>query len=271
MSNIMHDFSYHYGFDEAAGNFQDNNFGNGGQGNDHINMHAQYGSLTGQLDNAFYAPTPDGQSSTVAMFVWAANNGTGLVTVTEPSSIAGTYLTGTANFGPPVTADPICGEVVIVNDGVYDPYFTDGCEEEFINGDDLDGKIAIIDRGGCFFQDKVLHAQAYGAVGVIICNFEDATINMGAGGTGSAPTIPSVMINSTDCQTIRQFAGNGLEICLVEPTQTGPDLTDGDLDNGIIAHEIGHGISIRMTGGSSNIGCLGNACLLYTSPSPRDS
>jgi uncharacterized repeat protein (TIGR01451 family) len=34
---------------------------------------------------------------------------------------------------------------------------------------------------------------------------------------------------------------------------------DGDLDNGVIAHEIGHGISNRLTGGPSASGCLGNA------------
>jgi uncharacterized repeat protein (TIGR01451 family) len=34
---------------------------------------------------------------------------------------------------------------------------------------------------------------------------------------------------------------------------------DGDMDNGVIAHEIGHGISNRLTGGPSASGCLGNA------------
>ncbi len=33
---------------------------------------------------------------------------------------------------------------------------------------------------------------------------------------------------------------------------------DSSLDNGIIAHEYGHGISIRLTGGASNVGCLIN-------------
>ena len=32
---------------------------------------------------------------------------------------------------------------------------------------------------------------------------------------------------------------------------------DGDLDNGIIIHEYAHGISIRLTGGPSNVRCLG--------------
>lgn len=33
---------------------------------------------------------------------------------------------------------------------------------------------------------------------------------------------------------------------------------DGDFDNGIIAHEYGHGISNRLVGGPSNTSCLGN-------------
>lgn len=33
---------------------------------------------------------------------------------------------------------------------------------------------------------------------------------------------------------------------------------DGDLDNGIVAHEYGHGISTRLTGGRFNPGCLQN-------------
>jgi extracellular elastinolytic metalloproteinase len=33
---------------------------------------------------------------------------------------------------------------------------------------------------------------------------------------------------------------------------------DGDIDNGIIAHEYGHGISNRLTGGPSNVSCLQN-------------
>jgi extracellular elastinolytic metalloproteinase len=33
---------------------------------------------------------------------------------------------------------------------------------------------------------------------------------------------------------------------------------DGDLDNAVIAHEYGHGISNRLTGGPAASGCLGN-------------
>ena len=34
---------------------------------------------------------------------------------------------------------------------------------------------------------------------------------------------------------------------------------DGSLDNGVITHEYGHGISNRLTGGPSNVNCLNNA------------
>lgn len=36
-------------------------------------------------------------------------------------------------------------------------------------------------------------------------------------------------------------------------------IIDGDLDAGVIIHEYGHGISNRLTGGPSNVGCLRNA------------
>ncbi|MFT3909182.1 MAG: M36 family metallopeptidase [Ferruginibacter sp.] len=41
-------------------------------------------------------------------------------------------------------------------------------------------------------------------------------------------------------------------------TSTSPN-RDGDLDNGIIVHEYGHGISTRLTGGPANSSCLNNA------------
>ena len=40
-NNIIHDVMYQYGFDEAAGNFQENNFANGGAGGDSVDAQAQ--------------------------------------------------------------------------------------------------------------------------------------------------------------------------------------------------------------------------------------
>src|SRR5829696_467864 len=55
--NIMHDFVYGLGFTESAGNFQTNNFGRGGTGNDSVRAEAQDGSGT---NNANFATPPDG-------------------------------------------------------------------------------------------------------------------------------------------------------------------------------------------------------------------
>jgi extracellular elastinolytic metalloproteinase len=44
MSNIVHDIAYVYGFDEASGNFQVNNYGNGGIADDHLTAQGQDGA-----------------------------------------------------------------------------------------------------------------------------------------------------------------------------------------------------------------------------------
>ena len=49
-NNIMHDVYYQYGFDEASGNFQDNNYGNGGTSGDFVDAQAQDGGGTNIYD-----------------------------------------------------------------------------------------------------------------------------------------------------------------------------------------------------------------------------
>ena len=120
------------------------------------------------------------------------------------------------------------------------------------------GKIALIDRGNCEFGKKVLNAEQAGAIGVIICNFEEELVTMGAGAVGSQVTIPSVFIQQSDCAKIRVFADQGLTVKFEAPAnQTDPNFLDGTLDNGIIAHEFAHGVSNRLTGGPNLAGCLG--------------
>ncbi|RKP17584.1 peptidase M36, partial [Rozella allomycis CSF55] len=66
-NNLLHDILYHYGFDERAGNFQDDNFGNGGKGGDAVIANAQDGSGT---DNANFATPPDGRRPRMRMYIW---------------------------------------------------------------------------------------------------------------------------------------------------------------------------------------------------------
>ncbi len=66
-NNVIHDISYLHGFDEASGNFQANNQGRGGAGNDPVLADAQDGSGN---NNANFATPPDGGSPRMQMYLW---------------------------------------------------------------------------------------------------------------------------------------------------------------------------------------------------------
>ena len=67
--NWMHDRLHELGFDEASGNYQKDNFGRGGLGNDAIQADAQDGS---GVNNANFTPGPDGEAGRIQMFVWSS-------------------------------------------------------------------------------------------------------------------------------------------------------------------------------------------------------
>ncbi len=66
-NNVLHDLHYQYGFDEAAGNFQQNNYDRGGLSNDAVQADAQDGSDTNNAN--FFTPT-DGEPGRMQMFIW---------------------------------------------------------------------------------------------------------------------------------------------------------------------------------------------------------
>ena len=67
LNNWLHDKLYRHGFTEAAGNFQANNFGNGGAGSDPVNAEAQDG---GGTNNANFATPADGSRPRMQMYLW---------------------------------------------------------------------------------------------------------------------------------------------------------------------------------------------------------
>lgn len=73
-NNVIHDIQSKYGFDEAAGNFQENNFGRGGQGSDSVNAEAQDNANGGSRCNANMATPPDGGNPRMQMFVCNDSN-----------------------------------------------------------------------------------------------------------------------------------------------------------------------------------------------------
>ena len=62
--NLLHDIHYQYGFTEAAGNFQVNNYGRGGIGNDPVIVDVQDGDGGTDSFNTF----PDGQSPRMSLY-----------------------------------------------------------------------------------------------------------------------------------------------------------------------------------------------------------
>lgn len=64
-NNIIHDVTYEHGFDEAAGNFQTDNFGLGGLGNDRVNAIAQGPGTCG----ASFSTPPDGNPPSMNILI----------------------------------------------------------------------------------------------------------------------------------------------------------------------------------------------------------
>lgn len=262
MSNMVHDFAYQVGFTEPAGAFQNNNFGKGGAGNDQVLSEAIDGDGT---NNANFTLAPDGSNGRIQMFRWEYT--AGVFRITEPSIVEGGYENNYPNWNPnqPLAADVnVSAELVEASDSNPQPdRAAQGCGELIT---DMVGKIAVIQRGGCDFSLKVFNAQEAGAVAAIICNQAGINggdgselINMGPGDRAEDVRIPAVFLNLESCTKIRNAMSTEpviAEFKLSEPD--GPTERSGGFDNGVIAHEYMHGISSRLVGGPSNIGCLRN-------------
>ena len=71
VSNWFHDETYRLGFTEAAFNFQADNFGRGGAGNDRVSAQAQDSS---GFNNANFAAPADGVRGRMQMYLWNGPN-----------------------------------------------------------------------------------------------------------------------------------------------------------------------------------------------------
>lgn len=253
-NNFMHDVTYHYGFDEISGNFQTNNYGNATTGaGDFVYADAQDGSGT---NNANFATPADGSNPRMQMFLWGASGGDGgaLMKVNAPSKNAGEYSAAGASFGDPLTETPITGNLVLVDDGTTNS--SEGCNT-LTNNSAINGNIALIERGTCTFVDKVKNAQYAGAKAAII--FTDTRPVQTLFGNDNSIDIPSIMIErSIGLALLEELKSGTVEVSLFVKNSSPSGGYDGDFDNGIIAHEYGHGISTRLTGGALNSNCLRN-------------
>ncbi len=238
LNNAIHDVFYLYGFDEAAGNFQVNNYGRGGAGFDYVIAHAQDGA---GVNNAQFGTPADGYLPLMQMYLWRDPAMT--LTVTSPGSIAGNYEAAGSGFGLQAFDVTAVATTTVP---------ADGCSA--IN--DVTGKIAVIDRGNCSYIDKVRNAQNAGAVGVIVVTYAGQPVSsMSCTANCDGITIGSGIVSYTDGQIFKDPANQPVTMRMYKDPR--PD-RDGDYDNGVVIHEYGHGLSNRLVGGPNTVSCLNN-------------
>jgi extracellular elastinolytic metalloproteinase len=267
--NIIHDVLYRYGFDEASGNFQANNYGRGGQEGDYVRCEAADGSGTNNANFSTPDEDPGDPPGTprMQMFLWPGNQfGRQNQVVVDG---VGEFGAGWSRFGPPASPAGVSGPIVLVNDGVATgPVGTvnDGCEPY---GPLPAGAIAVVDRANeppeppedpppvCSFLEQVHNAEAAGAAAVVIANNTGSSNPPTLDGdmTAAPPTIPAVSLSTADGVALKAvLPATGS----VRKNPAHPGIRDGDFDTGIIFHEYGHGVSNRLTGGPTE-NCLGGS------------
>ena len=153
------------------------------------------------------ASSRDGESSVEAM------------QVSSPPSIAGKYASKEALFSPPLQdRDPIEGQLVLADDGDDTlpggeaGVSSDGCQP-LLNGDEVLGNIALLQRSGCLFTDMVRNAEDAGAVAVLVYNLAGDPIVMH--GESGLVDIPALMIGQADGNLILAELDAGNEVIVV--------------------------------------------------------
>ncbi len=279
-NNLMHDVFYHFGFTEASRNFEDShNFSTGtnrgntplGQ-NDAVLAQAQDG---GGTNNANFLTLQDGAplSGQMQMYLWTGSTPDSIVLINSstlhPPANGQKYFSVQGSFGNSTVANndlyttPVLSKPFVIvqkNAAATAGTSSQGCGTGQMSAglppaNDVNGKIVLIDRGTCSFVEKVLGAQLGGAAGVIVINNVPGADPIAMGGA-DAPTnaiiIPAVMISFEAGKQLKEalIAGSSIVGSLKKNIST--PRRDGDLDNGVVSHEYGHGISTRLTAGGPN-------------------
>jgi hypothetical protein len=240
LNNWLHDFWYDHGFNEAAGNAQNLNYGRGGIGADPILAQGQDYSGT---NNANMSTPADGASPRMQMYLFDGIFD-GALTILTPD--LGDLSAAPATFGPK-TFD-LSNEIVAYVDGSAPT--SDACTAA-TNAAALAGKIALIDRGNCDFTDKVANAQTAGAIGAIIVDNVPGEAPFSFGAAAPKVTIPSLMTGFEDGQSVRSALADGAVTARLLRNASIP--LDGTIDNGVISHEFFHYVSNRLVADGSGL------------------
>ena len=180
---------------------------------DAVNSLAQLGCVVsisaGNDGNTHYIMGSPGVAARAITVANSMDNGiTSLgIQVTAPADVAGTYSAVEGDITALLSTTGAKSAKVVAT------IPADACAATLDNAAALSGKIALIDRGTCHFTDKILLAQAAGAIAVVMVNNQDGPpIVMGGDATGI--TIPGVMISKADGDILKAKLGQGLTLTL---------------------------------------------------------
>jgi MYXO-CTERM domain-containing protein len=236
VNNWLHDWWYDSGFDEAAGNAQEDNFGRGGEEGDPLLAEAQDAALGGTRDNANMMTPSDGSSPRMQMYVFSSQDARRM-TIEPSGEPVGVVL---AEFGP--QSFNLTGQLRAASPA-------NGCGAI----GNVDGRIALITAGGaCSTEDKVRSAQTGGAIAAVIQHNRPGELPVDLENSDAAnPAIPSFGIRLEDGLELRaQMQAGPVNLRL----RRGPGVEkDSSLDTAIIAHEWGHYLHLRLQGCSTSM------------------
>ena len=229
--NWQHDWWYDSGFTEVTGNAQVDNYGRGGVEGDPLVIRAQANALGGSRNNANMGTPADGFSPVMNMFLWTPGTNTSLDTAN------GTVVSEALGAGPHTFE--LTGDTVLGNDATAPN--NDGCQPHTV---DLTGKIAVVVfSGACGSAVTVNNAKAAGAIGVILV--DGALDDPRAFAGSAAANIPGLAVGLSTGNALIAAITAGQTTVTLHSAPTGPE-RDGDLDNGIVAHEWGHYLHHRL-------------------------
>ncbi|MCC7374619.1 MAG: hypothetical protein IT581_08180 [Verrucomicrobiales bacterium] len=113
-----------------------------------------------------------------------------------------------------------------------------GCGESLSNAPELAGQIALVDRGGCSFVEKVRNAAAAGAFAVLVVNDRpDPPIIMGGLPNELAP--PACMIRQSDGLRLKSIPGARLRLSAAPANVVALKTTPSDPENTTFTLRIG--------------------------------
>jgi subtilisin family serine protease len=177
---------------------------------DMINRLSELGCVVavsaGNAGNTFYIVSAPSTATRAISVASSRDNGiTGdQLAVRSPPTVAGFYLAVEGSLSKSLAeTGPIEGPVTYAEPA-------DACGS-ITNAAGIKGKIALIDRGTCFFSDKVQAVQEAGAVAAVVVNNEPGDpFVMGSAGPDYHITIPAIMIGQSDGLVLKAALGSNL-------------------------------------------------------------